>query len=1014
LANVAQNILIGYWSEFEQRAFVGRTASLFDRLNGPYEPNSTFPTPPGRVESRIARWRSALDPGGHPEALAHRLRHLRIREDQLASLLGEVVLSKLNSLPNWFERLAESQARADTRATVRDLILLVSCGYADRVTACCADRNITLSPGVQVEIRDAIESAAMNALRSAIEHERQVLSLAQTSSLSRALGMIRSARDVDAGTFLLRYPVAGRLLICAAEGCAKNLTEAFVRLSEDFRDLRAALELTVCEPRIAGVSTGISDRHEGGRSVVVIRFDSGERVVYKPKPLHAEAWFKQFLARLSATKEAVNHYPRHLLRDQYGWASYVGEDQPVEASSLRAAEVAGVTLFALYALRAIDIHYENVRIVDGIPIIIDCETLLHPDPEHTPFVLTLHQPSQTVYWQSVLRTTFLPQWMTDPENSPVAVGGSGVVFGLASLDHDHARVAAFESGFRNSYEQAMELDLVTTAAEAAPRGMELRYLLRPTNVYAALLAYSLTPPLLRNGLDRSLELEVLGRYYLSTTEAAAPQEILDAEVRALERLDIPRFSLFVDGTELRESGRTLSTSFLSEPPRSALSHSSRRLSKTDIERQLRLFRIAAAAHISHIEHIDNNQRLASEPIESFDVPALLRVIEGETIGQVIRVDSRGPAWLSIQSVRGTDRYQLAPIDLSLYEGAAGLALYLACSATATGNTTAARLALQTLESAATFCRSEPLRAVRTFGCGGMRGVGAVIYAFRYVGQMLHDESLLEAETRIVEALRENEWKDETPADIVSGTAGLLCVLLGSASHRSSTTAWDAAQRCVDHLQRLARRVTVGGVAWPDSTGRFQTGFAHGSAGVAYALVRYVAAGGSPSVKNLVAAAWDFEDALYDPDSRTWRKYADSDSTDYGYSWCHGAPGILLGRYGHPRCAWLDALLAGRPPLTVLAAQHQTLDQVCCGHTGRALIAADLSALHPTQAAHLCSVQRAEYQMLLDSWQMHHAFSLLPGLPRAVAHLGLMQGTSGIALGLLALNRPDLPAFWRLG
>src|SRR5258708_33077874 len=81
-----------------------------------------------------------------------------------------------------------------------------------------------------------------------------------------------------------------------------------------------------------------------------------------------------------------------------------------------------------------------------------------------------------------------------------------------------------------------------------------------------------------------------------------------------------------------------------------------------------------------------------------------------------------------------------------------------------------------------------------------------------------------------------------------------------------------------------------------------TGFSHGAAGIAYALLRLYAASGEVRFHEAAEEAINYEQRLFMPNANNWpdlrpRANDDSGGPAFGVSWCHGAPGIGLARLG---------------------------------------------------------------------------------------------------------------------
>src|SRR5207244_1635914 len=82
--------------------------------------------------------------------------------------------------------------------------------------------------------------------------------------------------------------------------------EFLQRLSADWPEIRAALRAGDDPGAMVAVDGGAGDGHGGGRSVMILSFRSGFRLVYKPRPLAADRHFQDLLAWLN---ERGDHPP---------------------------------------------------------------------------------------------------------------------------------------------------------------------------------------------------------------------------------------------------------------------------------------------------------------------------------------------------------------------------------------------------------------------------------------------------------------------------------------------------------------------------------------------------------------------------------------------------------------------------------------------------------------------------------------------------------------------------------
>src|SRR5581483_159266 len=109
---------------------------------------------------------------------------------------------------------------------------------------------------------------------------------------------------------------------------------------------------------------------------------------------------------------------------------------------------------------------------------------------------------------------------------------------------------------------------------------------------------------------------------------------------------------------------------------------------------------------------------------------------------------------------------------------------------------------------------------------------------------------------------------------------------------------DSARQCGQHL--LAMRSGVEGQrAWRNFARLPLTGFAHGAAGIAIALLKLSRVTGITEFGDAAIEAFAYERGLFDSTYSNWPDLRDSvigaGQPGFSTSWCHGAPGIGFSR-----------------------------------------------------------------------------------------------------------------------
>ncbi|MCZ0991334.1 DUF4135 domain-containing protein [Streptomyces diastatochromogenes] len=153
---------------------------------------------------------------------------------------------------------------------------------------------------------------------------------------------------------------------------------------------------------------GLGDAHQGNRAVAVLHFASGDRIVYKPRPLEQHALLDDLVGWLNTKVPGLGlRSPRSVRRDGYGWLEFVAHRwcrSVAETDAFYRRQ--GALLALLYAVDGADMHYENVIACGDQPVLVDAETLLHTGLP--PAMTAGADPAADALHASVHRTCLLP------------------------------------------------------------------------------------------------------------------------------------------------------------------------------------------------------------------------------------------------------------------------------------------------------------------------------------------------------------------------------------------------------------------------------------------------------------------------------------------------------------------------------------------------------------------------------------------------------------------------------
>lgn len=792
---------------------------------------------------------------------------------------------------------------------------------------------------------------------------------------------------------------------------------------------------------------GAGDLHRGGRSVGIATFDSGVRIVYKPKSLGVDMHFQALLTWLN--ERGMDPWLRPLAmldRGAHGWVEHVAP-QPCETpdQARRFYLRQGGYLAVCHLLGGRDLHNENIIAAGEHPMLIDLEVLLQPRfaEDASPFTAI---PSLTMSVdESLLGSSMLPRrtymaegyegidlsglgaadaYLTPQKNAawedlytdsmrlvrkrvPMPASQNQPRLGSQRLDAG-AYVDELIAGFDTAYELMTRHRDALTAADGPLEPFssdEIRIVVRPTRYYLRLLGEGTHPDLMRDALERDRHFDHLWR--IARWRERFP-ELIPCERAALERGDVPLFVTRADSHDLWSDRGERFPGFFAESGVEVLHRRVQQLGERDRARQRWCIRASfAAIHAKDAPLPDQ----ASAPTQASPPPAeaagaepqrmlaIARAI-GERLFTLAHESETEVAWNAVKQV-GERKWIVGPAGLDLYTGTAGIGLFLAHLGPMLGDervTALARKAAATLQHA-----SERLRPMGTL-LGGFEGWGSILYGLVNLGVILDEPAAIEQARSLLSVLPDLIAQDEH-LDIVSGAAGCIGSLLALHRHAPDPEALAIAVACGEHL--LGKAVASGaGLAWPTQLAVQHPlmGFAHGTTGIAWSLLALSAETGETRFQEAAARAIAYERAHFVAEPGDWPDLrAEQLPPRFTPSWCHGAPGIGLARI-HALRHLDDPGLRDE----VRAAATATLAHGF-GHN-HCLCHGDLGNLEFLRAA-----SEALAEPALEAATARAQATILVGLeshdwrcatPAHVHAPGLMIGLAGIGYGLLRLAAPS--------
>jgi type 2 lantibiotic biosynthesis protein LanM len=856
-------------------------------------------------------------------------------------------------------------------------------------------------------------------------------------------------------TFFEEYPVLARLVSTGLIFWIDSITEFLSRLTVDRPEIERIFNLNPPLGQVIAIQTNLSDRHNNGRSIMSITFSSGFKLLYKTKNLGIENAYFSFLLWLNQ-HEALLPFKviKVIERSTYGWVEFV-ENLPCtnKEEVQNYYHRSGMLLCLAYVLAGTDLHAGNIIACGEHPVLIDLETLLHPhfpEDKHSIVAENAITVAQKILFDSVLSTGLLPRWyrswLNDNSYDYTGLGGgyhnetpirlpiwSNINTDTMFLEFKYlntpitANVPFLEDktihlrdyheeiieGFQKMYYFVMEKRGEIKAKNGPLANFnkkKVRFIFRATRVYDLVLKKALKPEFLRDGAERSIQLDILDRRLkVISSETSKNMLLFDAEQQALEQMDIPHFTACSSSCSLLIDEQQKIDNYFPETSLNIVIARLNQLNAEDLERQIGIIRGSLYSHDVSDAYPSLLLENSQFEVESFTLNTVIeQVTEIATLLQkraIWAVDGT-VTWISPQYNYEIQRFQLETMGYSLYQGSCGVALFLAALERVTG------IGLRHISLAALQPLQQDLlspnfdKIVKQVGLGGAVGIGSIIYALVRTSQFLNEPMLLESARKAASTITPDFISADEKLDIISGAAGAILGLLTLYGISNEPNILAQARFCGHHL--LTQRVVskTGYRTWAVEDEKLLTGFSHGAAGIAYALLRLYQVTNEIAFLEAAQEAISYERSVFRHEVNNWPDFRIKSSKD-GFtclcSWCHGAPGIGLARVGG-----LDILDTPEIRRDIEAAIKTTkqqklgqLDHLCCGNLGRVEFL--FTAAQKLSQPQLLETAREQAAQVLARAKHRRSFAYASSLS---FNPGFFQGASGIGYELLRLAYPN--------
>ncbi|NET01233.1 MAG: type 2 lantipeptide synthetase LanM [Sphaerospermopsis sp. SIO1G1] len=1005
---------------------------------------------------RIQRWKS--------DSFTQKLANEGITEEQFVQILGQTVAP----LPLiWVKEIEQAYENLDDLDNNQDIAELLSSsslskhpcfGFLNAIAPFLAQginklkielNNIQNLPNNLQDIQDLLlEGLPENLflmLNSTLILELNVARLQGLlegeSSQERFSSFIQRLKNPQVQLALWEeYPVLARQVLETINRWVENSIELIQHFSHDWEEICYHFQPSVDSGKLIKVKRGQGDSHNNGKSVTILQFSSDWQLVYKPRSLAVDEHFQQLLLWLNEKGFNPQFQTLNILNcNNYGWVEFVSSYTCSDQEEInRFYQRQGGYLGLLYILEATDFHFENLIAAGEHPILIDLESLFHS------YSGSQAEAADNLDWEmianSVLRVGLLPQIVWgNTQTAGIDMSGLGGAEGQLSPDKvrkisqigtDTMRIERQQTvmvgsqnrpklnqqeinvweytefiinGFQRIYEIILEHDqelreILTQFAED-----KIRVVMRPSRIYALLLRESYHPDFLRDALERDclfdkLWIEVKNRPQLS--------QIIKAEQEALWKSDIPLFTTYPYSRDLfHENTKLHIPNFFDQSGMELVNQRLNQLSQEDLDKQIWFIKASLATlkisnktdiHKIKLEQRKNNHKVQNPDLQNELIATACKIADRLKIlsyqnGELIN-------WMGL-TLTPNLQWTLAPLGTDLYAGIPGVALFLAYIGEVTKNQTYTNLAKAAIKTLKHKLETTPIKFI-----GAFSGWGGIIYTFTHLGTLWKEPDLITDAYILLKKIPPLIEQDQQ-LDITAGAAGCIGSLFSFYKIFPDQYILDIAIQCGQHLLTQAQTQNTG-IGWQSPAGENQplTGFAHGSAGFAWALSQLAVITGNQEFKTAATQAINYERSHFDPQRNNWLDLRQANvKNSFMTAWCSGSPGIGLGRLGMTANILDDTMYKEIETAIATTIKQGFGNNHCLCHGDLGNIDLLLTANNKLDDPELEKTTEKIADQILNNLQTNDP---LCGVPLGLETPGLMTGLAGIGYGLLRLAYPE--------
>jgi type 2 lantibiotic biosynthesis protein LanM len=689
---------------------------------------------------------------------------------------------------------------------------------------------------------------------------------------------------------------------------------------------------------ISSFKFGLGDPHCNGRTVALISFESGQKLVYKPRSLNSDLLFSKVLDLFNLNVKHHVEHPKVLSFSDFGLVEFI-EYLPLEQKedARKYYYRIGIYVFILYCMEAVDFHYENVIASGEHPVLIDLEALMLPlYPIHG---LESNQNNNT----SVLENGLLPNQislgdesfdisgLTDPSmySSPfetehiVEINGKPDIsrsfdklqssnnipfIGKTKIPISIEYLVDVQAGFQDAYECALENLLELKELFNSFADVKVRVLFRPTYTYSHILSYFSHPEFLASG-NQNLDRYINNALSKVSTDLKLVNTIIPFEYNQLKNLDVPYFYTYANSRDLLTCNEMkVESGFFWETGVDRVFNKLDSLCKEDmiqqkwiIESSIKLNQKSSVkSFVKEIrpisfEKFDNLSRSKKKDI----VLDFVKNVREEIITKT-GVQSGLKRW-SVINAKSLDS-NIYSIDISSYDFASGMPgeILFLCQYGYVYNCRESKKMAKTIYQNLfefVFINHSNIKPL-----GLVAGIGSLIHLNNLLFQITKHDLYLNNTKKLISTFNNFEtlYQLDNSKSLVKGSAGLIIALMQYYRWSEDKKSLEISVKIGEYLSDSVEIIEDRAMGFKIFSDQPLTGLSHGCSGFIIAYAQIYFATKNKKYLDIISGLLKYEDKYFSKMDENWEDLRDfvlktSQQSQYSNSWAHGAPGIGISR-----------------------------------------------------------------------------------------------------------------------